>query len=261
MAPKLATKGDHRAHHLSDAFGLLKDYWALAVALAVATATFLSSLDHIKSQLLSGPLQGFLAIAVLAASIFWLIDYLNATRNDLDLFERYQILDEAPIAPWQAIVLVTILSVSLGSLIASIPYPVIYCSIAVAIQIADCIGLAIIQRLIFLAYKNAPELNPVIKEFHLYAPQFMHRIAKLVGFMAALLFAVVGNLKKDPRFTTLAWILVLITIVGGEAVLAFWRHSLHLKLSLWADDHPNAGLSEDREHHKFPRAAGKKRPA
>jgi hypothetical protein len=217
----------HNKRDRSDVYGILKDYWALGLTLAVGTATFLSSLDRIKAQVLSGTVQGLLPLAVLLATLFWLIDFLSATRNELEICRRYQVLDRIPLPPWQAIALVTILSVCLGGLIASITYPVIYCSIAIGIQVADCIALWIVQRDIFSAYKANPNLNPIIEKYYLHTPHFVHRIAKLVGFMSGLVLALVGQFRAEPRLTEISWVVVVMTIVIGEGILAFWRHRLH----------------------------------
>jgi hypothetical protein len=208
---------------VSHVYGLLKKFWDVGVALAVSTAFFLLSFDRMKAQLLAGTLQGLLALGVLVTSVYWLLVFMHATLDELELLHEYKVVEQVGRAGWQTFIAVAVLSLSFGGLVATVTYPILYCAIAVTVQVADCIGMSMTQRAIFLAYRRLPSLNPVLYEYYIYRPHSIHRVAKLLGFMLALVFSVVASFSKQSKFAVASWTLVLLTILTGEYVLVVWR--------------------------------------
>jgi hypothetical protein len=205
----------------------LRETHNLSLILAVAAATCLLGLEHdrLVTYLLSGSTEGYLAIAVLAASVFWLLDMEQATKAEIGLFSKYRILERINI-DWQENTTAVVVSLCFGGLIASVVYPVIFCVLAVTIQVGDCIGVWMIQKAFFEVSQVPEGLSPTLSEYYFYKPHSVHRVLKVVGFMAALVFSALAAYTHRPAFGIISWIIVLVTIIGGEGVLMRWRHWL-----------------------------------
>jgi len=204
-------------------YDLLKKFWEIGFVLTVSTAFFLLSLDRLKAQLLAGNFPGILGLGALFVSVFWMLDLTKATLNELDLFHDHKIIDRVSVPEWQVFSIVAAVALGLGGLIAAVTFPIIYCILATTIQIVDCIGVSIIQRAFFKAHQKLPDFNPVLYEYYLYKPHFMLRAGKLVGFMSALVLSVAAQFSNKPSYSVASWILVIVTILGGESVLIVWR--------------------------------------
>jgi hypothetical protein len=138
---------------------------------------------------------------------------------------------------WDVNFVVVPLALGFGALLAEVVVPTVYCMVAAAIQVADCIGLSVIQRNFFRAREGSPDdFDYAHYEFYLYRFQFLQRTLKLLGFMSALTFAVAAQFSHKRELAIASSILVIVTIVAGESVMAFWRHQLD---------------SGDRAIHKF----------
>jgi hypothetical protein len=219
--------------HSSGNYDKLQDAWKFGEVLAIAVATLLLALEHDRfvKNLLSGTLESYLGWAVLAVSLFWLFDLRRATRNELTLFRDHHLLDRKGLVDWPAESTAYIVSIALGALVGAVPYPQIFCLLAVVIQIGDCVGVWMIQRAAIQVFQVSQGLDPILSEYYFCKPHFLHRVAKLVGFMTALLFSTLRQYSGRSKFGVISWIIVLITIIGGEGVLMHWRSWLKMKLS------------------------------
>lgn len=211
----------------------LKDIYRLGEGLALGLGFCLLGYAHDRfvTYLLTGSLEGCLGLGALAASLFWLIYLRRRTQSELDIFKKYNILERINPIDWQEETTAVVVSLCFGALIAAVIYPVIFCIIAVVIQVGDCIGVWMVQRAFFEVSEPPGALNPALAEYYFYKPQSVHRVAKVVGFMTALLFAALAHSLHRSRFGVLSWIVVLVTIVFGEGVLILWRRPLTTKLS------------------------------
>jgi len=210
----------------------LKNAWNLAVTVGLAEAGILVErrLDRFRALPTEG-LQGILTLAVFITSMFWFLDYMLRTKYEMGLFEEVGILDRVSRiggVNWDVSWVAIPLAAGFGWLLAEVVSPINYCVIASSIQIADAIGLSIIQRNFFRAREKAVDFDPAFYEFYFYTPQSLHRTLKVVGFMLALLFAVAAQLSHKTSLTVDSSILVIATIVIGEVILAVWRHRLHV---------------------------------
>jgi hypothetical protein len=222
---------------MSGLYQRFKEYWNIGLGLSIAMSFFLLSRDRLEAQLLRGSVQAALGICTLTVSILWMLLFIRATLDepemlrDQKIFEKVDAKKLSGMVEGQAFAVMVILSLGFGGLIATVTYPITYCIIAVAIQITDCLGLAAVQRTIFRVYQGAADLNPTLYEYYLYKPHFVHRVAKLVGFMSALALAVAARFSGAAKFSIVSSILIITTILVGEFVLFVWRRWLKSRLS------------------------------
>ncbi len=210
----------------------LTKFWGDGFNIALAVGTCLLALEHDRfvTYLLAGSVEGYLGLGVLAASLFWLFDLKSATETELELFKEHHILERINPVRWQEYTTAVVVSLCFGGLIGAVVYPVIFCIMAVVIQVGDCIGVWMVQRAFFEVSQQTRGLSPALSAYYFYKPHSVHRVAKIVGFMTALVFAALAQSSRRSVFGILSWIVALATIVLGEGVLALWRRWLNTQL-------------------------------
>ena len=175
---------------MSKVYDLFRNFWDIAVGIAVASAFFVLSTDKIRELLARDPAQGVLVILALVSSVLWLLAYMYGTRTELEFLRGYSDDSEVEAVArefsWEGFLVVAGLAVCFGALIGAVAKPVTYASIAIALQIADSCGFTIVQRVLFRANQR-DALHPALLEYYFYRPHALRCIGRLVCFWGGTL--------------------------------------------------------------------------
>lgn len=214
-------------------YRLLRQYWQIGVAVSVATALFLIRIDHIRDEIMAGPIQGVQLVLLLIITILWFVAYMHATLNELEMLRDYRIATTILTSNWVPLTIILLIALCFGALVAFATNLLIYSCFAMLLIIFNSIGFTMVQRAISTASQNAEcgKAPPIaLVEYYLYRPFMLHQMGMLIGFFAAFLLSLLAHYEHEMQLKMPAAFAVIVTILLGECVILRWRRLRDRKL-------------------------------
>jgi hypothetical protein len=214
---------------MSRLYAVFHDYWNLCIGIAVATAALLLSKDKILSIYTTDVVHAVLISLLMLMSVTWLVLYLHATRNEIDLLEVSFTLNYRP----QGAVLPIgiMLAIVFGALIAFASDVIVFASIAIVACLVDAWGQNNVNINMVKLYQK--KLYPpdqaaratIIFDYYLTNPTLFRVTCLVVAFCGALVLGVIWHFTHIAKLMYIAYVVMLTAGLVSEFTLFRWRRA------------------------------------
>lgn len=212
-------------------FNVLSHYWVAGISVVATIA--LSDRSDIAFSFQSGVIAAFQTVLVLGVTVFWFISFVHATLHELELLKSFRVTPVIAESNMFSFAAVLFISILFGLLITSPTNLLDYSIIGLILLWIIAIGYSIVLRSVANEYLKSSsrqkKLKPLV-EYYLFRPFFLHQIWWVTGFFLALIFSVISSFENEPRFSWVATIAIVVTILVGELVIYKWRKSRDIKI-------------------------------
>jgi hypothetical protein len=220
-------------------YEILNLLWGTGIAMMFFVASVLQSWHKFAELFAKDQLHFWLSVVVAVVSFSLFIAYAVATHHELNLMRDYLGETDAPRIMPKTYIVVVLLALVFGALVTVSDKILLYSMILVTYNLADLWGNWQVARMLAPIIRRAEARNldqedrravETMRDFYFQNPTLPRIVTMMFFNWAAVCLAVSFHFTGLPAYRNASYALVLLTTIGGEAVIQWWRFRSIYKL-------------------------------
>ncbi len=242
---------------MSKTYNQLSDYINWAMGLSFFVAAFLLSKDELVALIQNDTFSGALSIVLLLVTMGLFFLYAKAVRTELDLLDTVFVSENVQTNELSGNFFLAILAVATlgGFLIANVTNIAYYSGAAALYSMFDLFGVSLVIRNFNILlrqknFRNKPLIEKeadVLFDYYVGKPLLTKIAVTLIFECIAFVLSIYSIIKGNELGSTIAYFIMITTIVIGEFTIYSWRKTRDNSLREIEEERKQHLLSERKE--------------
>lgn len=223
-------------HKHSGYFAILTMLWNVGGILFIGFTFWLVSWEKFAELLRKDAIHFGLYVALASMTFLLFILWAFSTHRELGIFGDYLSETNAPplgVQPYAAVCLITIFLAVLINLSDSI---ISYSCLMAVFSLVDVWAQGLVRARIGEPIQSllkepkgsrSHRVGVELRNYYLVKPHFQRQATLMLLFWVAFAVALTAHYEESPHLRNLAYLIVILSIVGGELVIWIWRKRLY----------------------------------